>query len=164
MIVAAFDDIQGEFRFIIRGRSGNDTNNSYFDLQFADPNTNCFLVGGHYDYYAQTPKPTQYPCLKPGQPYHLAVTFKTSSDDLTTMALWIKAGTGPITTCRTNAAYGMVQFRMDESRIPPSAFKNALYVNNLLDFGCLGKPTSPVPILLDRLRIWGKAPHSIPGL
>ncbi len=98
--IRCMDDNQGEFRFVIRGRSGNGPE-SWFDLQFIDPNTNCLLVGTQYVGNANTLPPNKNRCLKPGQPYHLAVTFKTTSDDLTTMALWIKEGTGPITTCRT---------------------------------------------------------------
>jgi hypothetical protein len=54
--------------------------------------------------------------------------------------------------------------RMDESRLPPSAFTNPLYGNEQMLYSCLEKPTSPRPILFDRLRILAGVPHSIPGL
>jgi hypothetical protein len=155
------NDKQASFRFVIRGRSGT---NALCDVQFINQQTNCFLTGGDFVNYVQTPQPTNKPFLKPGHPYHLAVTFKTSSDCLTTMALWIKEGTGAISTCHTSAVYSSVRFKMDEGKTPPSAFANTLFGNGQMFFGLLGKPTSPVPILFDRLRIWDEVPNSIPGL
>ena len=153
-----FDDW---FRSVIRGRSGT---NALCDVQFICPQTNALVVAGTHTNNATTMQPANKSFLEPGKACHLAVTFKTSRDREITMTLWIQEGTGAISTCRTKAAYSSVQFRIDESLVPSSAFANTQHGIQDMNFGCLEKAPSPTPILFDRIRIWDGVPRSIPGL